>query len=728
MFSPDVDLVIDFRVSKTLSVTKQQTREEARKAEKQYTRLIETLTHAGLKAVGRRGELLGHILVFVSCPQALLDNLIKRERLLSGLPVTPIAAGSSTQSLSPADRIRIIHSYISSTPSDGGLGISSDSSDWDLVHSMFPLHNRQFNSAWVKTWKPRNITSMSLSSIREEFGDALAYYFGFLSSYTSFLAFPAALGVFAHYFLLPFSPAYSILIALWATFFIEWWRVREQTLGLRFGTRNSFRVEKRRAQYKPGLSWWQREFRMLLTVPVIVAFGATLVAILTATFVFEAFITHLYQGPGQQLIGFSPTIVFVLFVPRFLALYNAIAIRLTDWENHAHQSTYANSMTLKMFALGALVSYSGISLSAFVYVPFGEGVMHAVQTLLFKPSTATETGLRALVKSVLNGTASAVPTGAEKSVASDGMQSKTAPGPHGGLWDMNVMNARKKLNPGRLRDQMFAITVTNQIVNSFLEIGLPFVLRAANSLFKKGGKTTTLCLRMRRRRVGLQEREYLERVRSEAALPEMVIQFGFVALWGTIWPLAGKSACTTAGLCPSETDTIGPWLNALTFLTWLSAITNTALVYLFSPTLAPPSNADTVLTSKEHLVAAAGGTGNPDAWGIDGTTTPDNYEATKELLLKAATCRTRRFSTCTYWHGCSSDTSWSRSGGRVATRKSSCQALELAWRRLLVLGRILAPAERRDAIRPDDSTKSDTNGFWDHDEGVEEIQRIVKEA
>lgn len=82
--------------------------------------------------------------------------------------MTPVAAGSSAQPLSPADRIRIIHSYISSTPSDGGLGISSDSSDWDLVHSMFPLHNRQFNTAWVKTWKPRNITSMSLNSIREE--------------------------------------------------------------------------------------------------------------------------------------------------------------------------------------------------------------------------------------------------------------------------------------------------------------------------------------------------------------------------------------------------------------------------------------------------------------------------------------------------------------------------------------------------------------------------------
>ena len=35
---------------------------------------------------------------------------------------------------------------------------------------------------------------------------------------------------------------------------------------------------------------------------------------------------------------------------------------------------------------------------------------------------------------------------------------------------------------------------------------------------------------------------------------------------------------------PSRTDTIGPWLDALSFLTWLAALTNSALVYLFRPT------------------------------------------------------------------------------------------------------------------------------------------------
>ena len=34
---------------------------------------------------------------------------------------------------------------------------------------------------------------------------------------------------------------------------------------------------------------------------------------------------------------------------------------------------------------------------------------------------------------------------------------------------------------------------------------------------------------------------------------------------------------------PSRTDTIGPWLDALSFLTWLAALANSALVYLFRP-------------------------------------------------------------------------------------------------------------------------------------------------
>jgi len=78
---PRVDVVIVFRaIPKGTSFSKEEARQNAVKAEKQYFKLIETLTRAGLKAVGRRGETQGQVLVMVTCPQNVLANLVYYER------------------------------------------------------------------------------------------------------------------------------------------------------------------------------------------------------------------------------------------------------------------------------------------------------------------------------------------------------------------------------------------------------------------------------------------------------------------------------------------------------------------------------------------------------------------------------------------------------------------------------------------------------------------------
>lgn len=206
------------------------------------------------------------------------------------------------QQLSHSERIRLIYSHITSTPKDGGLGISPEAPEWDLLESIFPLHDREFNEHWVRAWKPRNKVSISLVKIRDQFGDSIALYFAFLSSYTSFLVVPAILGLAGHFLLPPYSPVYSILLSLWSITFVEWWRIHERILSLRYGTRGSFKVEKERIQYKPGMSWWVGELRVLASVPVIILFAGLLSAILTVAFVFENFVTDLYQGPGKQII------------------------------------------------------------------------------------------------------------------------------------------------------------------------------------------------------------------------------------------------------------------------------------------------------------------------------------------------------------------------------------------------------------------------------------------
>ncbi|KAJ7114116.1 calcium-activated chloride channel-domain-containing protein [Mycena epipterygia] len=726
---PDVDLVIAFRASRKTTVRKQQALQDARKAEEQYARLIKALSSVGLRAVGRRGN--------------LVQTLIHRERnsdFLSGLPATPINKEEKPQPLSPADRIRLVHALITSTPADGGLGISSDSSEWDLVESVMALHDREFNEHWIHAWTTSRFVSVKQERLREQFGDSVAMYFSFLHSYTQALVIPAVLGVFFFFFGSPYSPTYSILVVLWSVVYVEWWRVRERILSLRFGTRGSFRVEKRRAQYVDGFPWWKKELRMIASLPVILLFAGVLVSILTGIFVFEAFVTQLYTGPGHQFIAFSPTVLFVVLVPRLLAVYQAIATRFTAWENHAHQSSYAASLTRKTFALSALVAYMGLGLSAFVYVPFGEGIMRMVQVWLFKGSVRVDAS-------------------AEKHNITAAAMNATEHTK--GMWNVDTS------------DQMFAYTVTNQVVNTFVEIGLPYVLRGVESFRTrssngngKGDKgKKRVVFEDEKEKGGAEEREFLEAVRKEVALPEyetfgdyseMVTQFGYVALWSTIWPLAPVMALVNNFFelrsdafkitvhnrrpIPSRTDTIGPWLDTLSFLTWLAALTNSALVYLFCPRSQNYCNNPAVAPSTldkvhQHIISAASAGAVPGGGPAGG----DGGAATRELLgmallialvashgYFAVRALVRHVMEKSLWYASEEVRTRERDEREVKARflaELVGPAAEIGGRDVVLDASKDAPEKLEETVPVEG-----LGGFWDHDEGVQEIQRITKEA
>jgi anoctamin-10 len=183
---PHVDVIIVFRAfNKPLS--KKHAIECAQRAELQYTRLLKTLDAAGLRAVGRKGEKQGHLLVLVSCPLTQLASLIRQERyvpgcrsyrrsnecrrrsdFLHGLPLSKVAGAFDPQNLSPGDRLRLVHGYVTSTAQDGGLGIIPESADWDMVESVMALHDREFNETWIRSWTTRQLASVKLGRIREQ--------------------------------------------------------------------------------------------------------------------------------------------------------------------------------------------------------------------------------------------------------------------------------------------------------------------------------------------------------------------------------------------------------------------------------------------------------------------------------------------------------------------------------------------------------------------------------
>jgi hypothetical protein len=87
------------------------------------------------------------------------------QAFLSGLPVTPVAAESLIPPLSSAG---LVYTYVTSSPSDGGLGIAPGASEWDLVDLITPLHDTNFYETRVQSWKLSQLASVKLGVIRDQ--------------------------------------------------------------------------------------------------------------------------------------------------------------------------------------------------------------------------------------------------------------------------------------------------------------------------------------------------------------------------------------------------------------------------------------------------------------------------------------------------------------------------------------------------------------------------------
>lgn len=185
---------------------------------------------------------------------------------------------------------------------------------------------------------------------------------------------------------------------------------------------------------------------------------------------------------------------------------------------------------------------------------------------------------------------------------------------------------------------------------------------------------------------------------------------------------------------PTRTDTIGPWLDALTFLTWLGALTNSALVYLFSPELlksSPLPSTVNVLKAEEHLVDASGGSSSGN-WGLDGSSDV-TYNATKELLLKAILVALAASHGYLVLRGIVRhivERIWWKGSREVQEREREERLMKEKFLDGNLSGtKVTSRVEVKDKNPVENGSKGGEDmGFWEHDEGVNEIKRLVKEA
>ena len=363
---------------------------------------------------------------------------------------------------------------------------------------------------------------------------------------------------------------------------MEWWRHQEYDLAVKWGVKGVSKIHTKRKQFVheteitdsvPGetvkaFPSWKRFARQLLQIHFAVAAIALLGTLIATAFAIEIFNSEVYSGPLKWILVFLPTGIITTFQPILLGVMTTIAARLTDFENYETDAEHDVAMTRKIFILNFITSYLGIILTAFVYVPFGCLIVPYLD--VFKVTVSA--------------------------FAENDAQLKPA--------------SSFKIDPDRLRKQVIYFTVTAQIVNSGMEVILPYVKRRAFSKYKKfqsdraaknGGSAPDPS-----ENDVPEEASFLARVRHESELDvynvtedlrEMVLQFGHLSLFSVVWPLTGlsflinnwielradaiKIAVEMQRPTPSRRDTIGPWLDSLSFLSWTGAVTTSALVYLF---------------------------------------------------------------------------------------------------------------------------------------------------
>jgi hypothetical protein len=543
---------------------------------KRLEKLVQLISHVGLRVQAREGVEPGQVLLFVKCPEQRLREELYAARKQDWLAAVRLEVPSTdehAQAVTESERLRLVHLILTAPVEEGGAGITPTLGEWKCVEAIFPLHNKEFEDRWLKQWSTRwFIDDKELGHVAEHFGTKIAMYFAFLQFYLKALTIPAAIGL-ASFFLLPeHSPIYVAIISSWAVVFNELWARRQKDLATRWGVKHCSLVEHRRAAFEGTtqatdpvtgetrkiFSPWQRLQREALSIPFALVAGTFLAAVLTGIFSVEVFLGEIYDGPLKSILTFTPTVLFSLLVGPFSSFYMQAAQKLTLYENHETDHTFNAAMTRKTFVLNFLTSYTALFLTLYIYLPFGHLVVPKLD--VFGLTTAYA--------------------------------------------DYGVKAKPFTIDQHRIRNQLFYFAVTAQIVNLATEFLVPFAMRLIKGEAQHLRESFTGKSRYKPQDAP-EESVFLEQVRQEASRPEyniysdyseMVVQFGYTVMWSPIWPLTPVCAfinnivelrADAAKLCrnmrrpvPARQDSIGPWTDHLWLLAWLGSLTMPSIVYL----------------------------------------------------------------------------------------------------------------------------------------------------
>ena len=251
---------------------------------------------------------------------------------------------------------------------------------------------RRIKSPIATEWRHKHIldASVPVNGVKNYFGEKVALYFGFTGFLTNALIPVAIFGLplfvvqrtlnYDDKALLVLNAIYCIFIAFWGTIMLEYWRRYEATLAFSWGTTDFFQDEVPRPEFKgrtrrsPINDDLEELFYSPIkrAVSISIGFLVSVVVVLIVIGIVAGLIIMRWKLTEQLMVngfdGAGPltSVLNAIQIQIFNFIYEILAFKLTDWENHKTQSSYERSFIVKSYLFQFVNSYNALFYIAFI--------------------------------------------------------------------------------------------------------------------------------------------------------------------------------------------------------------------------------------------------------------------------------------------------------------------------------------------------------------------------
>ena len=290
--------------------------------------------------------------------------------------------------LRDVDRLKLIYSILTSK-TEGGcfLDINKLLIDKCIV-GFYPLHDYVtlglLESNWIHLfqlpWR------QNVEDPKNYFGEKIGFYFLWLGFLTTWSIVAGAAGVFAWITIdaqddnpnSPQIPYFAGFMALWATFYFEFWKRKEKSTAMKWGMSEVEKTMQTRPAFtgtkipdaisgKPMIYFSPTKKLWRVTLSVIVTFVLLSFIVGWVALIFYIRAIMKYDTiDGQNIASILSSILLAIQIQVTNQVYMSVAFKLTDNENHRTEVQYEDSLNAKTFMFQFFNSYVSLFYTAFV--------------------------------------------------------------------------------------------------------------------------------------------------------------------------------------------------------------------------------------------------------------------------------------------------------------------------------------------------------------------------